>query len=290
MDFVSLVEVSSTASDIVMEGVVNTLKARDIDIKKVRFSSLDGTNSMSGIHNGLQRRLRNHAPHAIYINCRCHRLALCFKHLFEEFTWLQSIDSLLLGLWKTFHFSSKNRFILHEIQKAYGMKSLNVIKAAVTRWLSHGAACKRCRERYGMILGSLDDIITRNPRPELIGYRDEMLNAQTVLQITFLEDVLTITNILTCATVQLQRFQSSQQDMLFFSTTLTTLNDMQNISSVHLKSFSAYQDVLSQTESFAKQNILAKHTRKKLRIDHLISIKEFHENIGKSFLVRLAGI
>ena len=35
MDFVSLVEVSSTASDIAMEGVVNTLKARDMDIKKV---------------------------------------------------------------------------------------------------------------------------------------------------------------------------------------------------------------------------------------------------------------
>ena len=108
MDFISLVEVSSTASGIVMEGVVNTLKARNMHIKKVRFSCLDGINSMSGIHNGLQQRLRNHAPHAIYINCRCHRLALCSKDLFEEFPWLQSIDSLLLGLWKTFHFSSKN--------------------------------------------------------------------------------------------------------------------------------------------------------------------------------------
>ena len=98
MYFVSLGEVSSTASDIVMEGIVNTLKARDIDIKKVRLSCLDGTNSMSGIHNGLQRRLRNHAPHAIYINYCCHQLALCFKHLFEEFPWLQSIDSLSLGL------------------------------------------------------------------------------------------------------------------------------------------------------------------------------------------------
>ena len=35
MGFISLVEASSTTSDIVMEGVVNTLKARDIDIKKV---------------------------------------------------------------------------------------------------------------------------------------------------------------------------------------------------------------------------------------------------------------
>ena len=55
MDFVSLVEVSSTASDIVMEGVVNTLKTRDIDKTKVRFSCLDGTNSMSGIHSDLQQ-------------------------------------------------------------------------------------------------------------------------------------------------------------------------------------------------------------------------------------------
>ena len=208
---------------------------------------------MSGVHNGLQRRLSNHVPHAIYINCGCHRLALCFKHLFEEFRCLQSIDSLLLGLWKTFHFSSKNCFILHEIQKPYGMKYLNVIKAAVTRWLSHGAACKCCTERYGMILRSLEDIITRNPRPELIGYRDEMLNVQTVLRITFLEHDLTVTNILSLV------LQFDGKDFgavrRALSTTLTTLNGMQNNSSVHLKSFRAYQDVLSRIESFAKQNI-----------------------------------
>ena len=152
---------------------------------------------MSGIQNGLQQRLRNHAPHAIYVNCRWHRLALCFKLLLEvSLAWVNRIDSLFLGLWKTFHFSSKNCFILHKIQRAYSIKSLNVIKAAVTRWLSHDAARKRCRVRYGMILGSLDDIITRNPRLELIGYCDEMLNAQTVLQITFLENVLTVTNVL----------------------------------------------------------------------------------------------
>ena len=191
------------------------------------------------------------------------------------------MDSLLLGLWRIFHFSSKNRFILHDIQKAYGMKYLNVIKAAVTRWLSHGAACKRCRERCRMILGSLDGIITRNPRPQLIGYCDEMLNAQTVLQIIFLEDVLSITNILSLVLQSYRKdFGAVRYTLL---TTLTTLNDMQNISSVHLKSCRAYQDVLSQIKLFAKQNIPAKHTRKKLRVDHLIFIEEFHENIDKSF-------
>ena len=87
MDFVSLVEVSSTSSEIVMAAV---MRDKNIDITKTRFSSLDGTNSMSGEHKWL--------PHAIYINCRCHRLALCFKHLMNDFPWLVTIDSLLLGL------------------------------------------------------------------------------------------------------------------------------------------------------------------------------------------------
>ena len=66
----------------------------------------------------------------------------------DDFLWLKKlVDSLLLGLCKRFHFSSKNRYILKEIQLAYDMKALNVIKASVTRWLSHGAACERCRKR-----------------------------------------------------------------------------------------------------------------------------------------------
>ena len=111
---------------------------------------------------------------------------------------------------------------------------------------------------------------------------------QTVLQITFLEDVLTVTNVLSLV------LQSNRKDFgavrCALSTTLTPLNDMQNITSVHLKSYRAYQDILSQIELFAKQNNSAKHTRKKLRINHLVFIEEFHKNIGKSFLVRPAGI
>ena len=103
---------------------------------------------MSGEISGLQRRIRHISPHSMYGNCRCHRLALCFKHLIDQFSWLAKLDKLLLGLWKLFHYSALNRSILTEIQKAYGMKALHLVKAVVTRWLSHGATCKRCLERY----------------------------------------------------------------------------------------------------------------------------------------------
>ena len=261
MDFVSLVEVSSTASEIVMDAVAEAMKNQNVDIKKTRFSCLDGTNSMSGAHNGVQRRIRNYAPHAIYINCRCHRLALCFKHVMDEFPWLKTVDSLLLGLWKTFHFSCKNRYILKEIQEAYGMKALSVIKAAVTRWLSHGAACKRCRERYGIILGALDDIIIRNPKAELIGYREELLDAKTVLEITFLEDVLSITNTLSLV------LQSDRKDFgavrRAMASTLSILRDMSTDSnSVHLKSFKSHGEVMAQLDNFNRKNVASRGTRK----------------------------
>ena len=288
MDFVSIVEVSSTSSEIVMEAVVKVLQDRDIDIKKTRFSCFDGTNSMSGIHNGVQRRVRNYAPHAIYINCRCHRLALCFKHLMDTFPWLLSVDSLLLGLWKTFHFSSKNRFILREIQQAYGMKSLKIVKAAVTRWLSHGVACKRCRERYDMILGALDDIITKAPKPELIGYRDQLLETQTILQITFLEDVLSVTNTLSLV------LQSDRKDFgavrRALNSTLSVLKDMAaDINSIHLTSFHLFEDVLENVESFAKQNLVSTRKRKAMKIDKCMGFEQFHSNVGKPFLSALAG-
>lgn len=48
MDFIALTEVSSTKSEIVMEAVERTLREKEIDISKTRFSCLDGTNSMSG--------------------------------------------------------------------------------------------------------------------------------------------------------------------------------------------------------------------------------------------------
>ena len=132
MEYLALLEVPSTRSAILLDELAKILKERE----------------MWGEISGLQRRICHISPHSIYVNCRCHRLALCFKHLIDQFSWLAKLDKLLLGLWKSFHFSALNCPILTEIQKAYGMEAFHLVKAVVTRWLSHGATCKRCLERY----------------------------------------------------------------------------------------------------------------------------------------------
>ena len=120
------------------------------------------------------RRIKNYLPHAIYINCRNHQLALCFKHQRNDFPRLKAIDSVLLGLWKPFHSSCTNRFIFDKIQEAYCLKTLSIIKAAIIRGLSDGSACKKCCEGSCIILESLDDM-TNDPKAELIVIRDQLL-------------------------------------------------------------------------------------------------------------------
>lgn len=81
-----------------------------------------------------------------------------------------------------------NRSILCEIKDAYGIKSVTVIKAAVTWWLSNRAACKGCREIYEIIVEKLDKIIFRAPKPNFLSFKSEFQSAKTWLKIIFLED------------------------------------------------------------------------------------------------------
>ena len=185
LDFIRLFSVFSTKAEILLDKIKEVFTERNIDLPKTRFTCFDGTNAVSGTKTGLQRRSQGEALHSIYVNCRCHRFALCFTHLLKgEFPWLQKIDQLLLGLWKILHYCSKNRHVLAELQKPYGVKTLQMVLHV------------RCRERYSIILEALDDLVSENQNAEWIQYRSTLLEGKTFIEICFLEDVLSITNVL----------------------------------------------------------------------------------------------
>ena len=72
-----LVRSSPTKSAILLDELAKILKERE----------------MWGEISGLQRRICRISLHSIYVNCRCHRLALCFKHLIDQFSWLAKLAS-----------------------------------------------------------------------------------------------------------------------------------------------------------------------------------------------------
>ena len=139
--YLGLVEMRhSKGAEALCQKICEVLCAKGLDIKQLIFHGLDGTNAMSGERSDLQRRLLHEAPRSKYVNCHNHRLALVFVHLMLQFKQLREFDATVLVLWKAFKYSSIKASVFNNAQEAEGFEKLKLLKASLTRWLSHGAA------------------------------------------------------------------------------------------------------------------------------------------------------
>ena len=172
------------------ETIVTLIKEKGINPSFIRFSGLDGTNAMSGERKGLQRLLRHTAPHAQYLNCRNHRLALCLVHLIPRYQKLRELDGLLISVWKTFKYSSIKQSIFDEAQATHDMKPVKILNACVTRWLTHGESCARIISRFEPLIDALDTIFFERGDAEAKGVRDQLLEPGLLLMMLLLAEVL----------------------------------------------------------------------------------------------------
>ena len=61
--------------------------------------------------------------------------------------------------------------MFQDVQQAYKLKPLALIKAATTKWLSHLTACTRLSYRFVQVLDVLDNIYNEKRNPEIYGIR-----------------------------------------------------------------------------------------------------------------------
>ena len=144
--------------------------------------------------------------------------------------------------------------------------------------MSHGAACKSYRKRYNVIVDALDDIFFKNSKPELIGYRSQLLDSKALLQISFLEDVLSITNTLSLVLQADKKYFGAIQRVM--NSTITILMVMaSNQNTIHLKSFNGQNEVLMKMNTHTDCNIVAKGTRKRARIELSVETNKLYLKI-----------
>ena len=74
LGFISLISISCTESEILIEKIKEIIMNCGIDITKTRFVCFDGPISMSNEKNRVQRRYQNDAHFSVYVNCACDRL------------------------------------------------------------------------------------------------------------------------------------------------------------------------------------------------------------------------
>ena len=153
---------------------------------------MGGTNTMSEETSSLQQRFRHAVPHSKYTNCRNHKLTFAFVHMLrnKELKLLADVDALFLSLWKMMKYSSVKAAIFKEAQNVLNQRHLKILKAAPTRWLSHGEASKWVITRFGPLVNALDTLYNEKRDTELEGFQDTFLNPDVILMLLLLADTL----------------------------------------------------------------------------------------------------
>lgn len=140
--------------------IYEILSKLDLDINKCRGQGYDGASVMSGVHSGVQTRIKELVPSASYIHCCSHNLNLvisdaakCHSKVLNFFDTVQAIFN--------FFASSAPRWALlafgHDISIKIRTKVLK--KVCPTRWEARHDAIFSLKERYIDVLKSLTHII-----------------------------------------------------------------------------------------------------------------------------------
>ena len=171
---------------------------KSIDKTKNCFLGLDGTNTMSSERKGLQRRIRHVSPFAIYMNCCNHPRALSLVHLLKMYRELESLDKLLLLLWKSFECSLVKQAVFENAQMVDDMKPLKILKACTKRWLTHGETSACVISRFKEVIDTLDTLTTKKRYKDEKGIREHMLSPMSILMLLLLAEVLVPINNFCC--------------------------------------------------------------------------------------------
>lgn len=73
-EFIGFVELTKTDAETIAQSILSCMELWGLDITKLRGQGYDGASVMSGHVSGVQSRIREVSPKAVYVHCRSHNL------------------------------------------------------------------------------------------------------------------------------------------------------------------------------------------------------------------------
>jgi hypothetical protein len=188
------------------------LEKLNINLEDCRGQSYDNASNMSGIYNGLQAKIQEQAPLAMFVPCAAHSLNLVGTSAAESSTEACHFFMLLEEVY-TFFVRSTERWkkLVDEIGRGKTLKRVNL-----TRWSARADACKSLRDSWDEVLKVLKIIENDTaekpiPRNEARGIRLKLEKLETAFMVVFWNIMLERLNKVSA------QIQSSSVDVLTIS-------------------------------------------------------------------------
>ena len=157
---------------------------------------------------------------------------------------MNDYDTLLLGLWKIFHFSLTCSSILESFQVIHRKKPLKFLKAAVTHWLTHGRSSECVLDCLLEILAALNEICINTNESVVRGHRNLLMDHKALFFICLMADILKLLNTLSLAL----QTQGALLVHIKQHTIRITLEKLQKLTGV--ATLNHFQEVLFSANSF----------------------------------------
>lgn len=189
---------SSNAESLCLE-ITKMITENKLDINMCIAQCYDGASVMSGVYFGVQNRMSEIVPNAIYVHCYAHRLNLCLIHTIKDIQELVNFFDTIQNIYKFFMNSQTRYELFVEAQKQKKYTVLHLERLVDTRWAYWYHSLQKVNSGYDVILDVLKVLIVQgNETAKANGLLKEMSTLRFIIILQIMEDILMSVHSLSC--------------------------------------------------------------------------------------------
>ncbi|CAB3985113.1 zinc finger MYM-type 1-like [Paramuricea clavata] len=195
--------VDQTTSEMLFETLCAVLKSHDIDVTRLRGQCYDGASNVSGIRTGLQARIKEISPSALFVHCYAHVLNLVIVDAMTSNTTARDFFGTLQNLYVFIQTCTKRHAVCTQQQaeihassgstKSFQVRTLKSL--CETRWACRANAINTFNATIGAIVGTLKIIHETETKAKIAAEAKGLLSNidfEFVLSLKVLDKVLNL--------------------------------------------------------------------------------------------------
>lgn len=179
--------------------ILNIAAHNKLDIQKCVAQCYDGASVMSGLFSGVQKRIVDIVPHAIYIHCHAHRLNLCLVNTIQNNNIVVDFFDTVQSLYKYLMNGHTRYELFMKIQRDKKLKEIHLERLVETRWSYWHSSLKKIQIRYSEIKDVLKVLTVQDDQAaRAIGLLEEISTFRFILILYIMEQILSTIHCVSC--------------------------------------------------------------------------------------------
>ena len=195
--FLTFVEATSLTAESLTTYLISTLTEHQLDPACIVSQGYDGASVMSGSCSGVQPRLKEVSPCAIYIHCYAHKLNLALVDCVKSIQFACDFFCLLEALYVFISTSKAHTVFVAKQKELYPEKQVHRLqKLSDTRWACRQGAVNAICCTYDSVLSTLDEVsegVDRTKAVEATGLLLQIKSFKFLLLLIMFDRILTCT-------------------------------------------------------------------------------------------------